>query len=76
LHSEGEMLGAHPIQKAGVPMKRWSDGVPVRKLRRPTEQSVVWYCKTCEKSTIAQVPHNVSEALRCPECGTLKDSRD
>jgi len=70
------MLGSYPIHKAGVSMKRWSDGVPMSKLQRSTDQSVVWYCKSCEKSTMAQVPHNVSEALRCPECGTLKESRD
>jgi rubrerythrin len=57
-------------------MKRWSGGITMNRLRRKTDQSVVWYCKSCEKSTIAQVPHNVIQAIRCPACGTLKEARE
>ena len=57
-------------------MKRWAGAIPEGKPRRPSGQSIIWFCKSCEKGTIAQMPENDSESIRCPTCDAPKDARD
>ena len=57
-------------------MKRWAGAIPEGKPRRPSGQSIVWFCKSCEKGTIAQMPEDDSQSIRCPTCDAPKDSED
>jgi rubrerythrin len=57
-------------------MKTWSSAIPHSKLRRPNGQSIAWYCKSCEKSTVAQMPDDISQSIRCPACGVPKETRN